>query len=148
VEKAKRFVFPPAFLPFPPFLTLLPIRPSLQTVFFHRPALLSTSTLLTSLFAPRIAFFEAASLEDPDVELDDFLVFSSLPSETRTALDERQEWVRRSARDGVRLETWERERKEREKQERRAVKERAEERKRQMRMGARREDQIEDESDE
>lgn len=84
-------------------------------------------------------------LDEP--ELDDFLSFSTLPATTQLALEQRQEWVRRLARDGVRLGEWEREKKEGEKRERREKKEREEERKRQQKLGARREDYIDGEED-
>ncbi|GAA5830469.1 hypothetical protein JCM11251_002480 [Rhodosporidiobolus azoricus] len=103
--------------------------------FFFAPTLTSTSSFLRTLLSPQLALFHSASDLDPLAELDDYLSFSSLPSATQEALDERQEWVRRVWRDGERVGAWERGVKERERRERREERGRARGRERNARSG-------------
>ncbi|GAA5856497.1 hypothetical protein JCM8547_008770 [Rhodosporidiobolus lusitaniae] len=86
--------------------------------FFLLPTLLSTSSYLSTLFAPQLSAYDSALETDPLAELDDFLAFSSLPFETQQKLDKRQEWVKRILRDGQKMVEWEKGVKEREKRER------------------------------
>ncbi|GAA5873254.1 hypothetical protein JCM16303_001067 [Sporobolomyces ruberrimus] len=75
-------------------------------IFFFLPSLEATSAFLSELFEPQIDAYEQALETDPLAEINDFTTFKNLPPETQTKLDERQEWVKRVARDGDKLTKW------------------------------------------
>lgn len=90
-----------------------------KTAFFLLETLEATSDWLSALLAPQFDAYHAALEEDPLVEVDEFVTFTNLPNETKDALEERAEWVRRCWRDGDKLAKWAEERRKRVNEEKR-----------------------------